>query len=181
LESGELQDVRPGPSCYDGNILGCVRSQSWNDAISTYDNMKLSQVVPSPAACHGILLAHARRGGRVDVQTCLEDFISLGAQLRIDGLLFALSMLVPEMELKERVDMESVRHYLRSICEKDMTLKRNGLNLMRSLRIAELEEQRTETPGLSESAIATRRKEALDVVLRDVVAFANTATIDRVD
>jgi hypothetical protein len=169
LESGEL-GVRPGPACYDGYILGCMRNDAWNDAISAYLGMKASNVAPSSAVCQGVFLAHWRLNGMSGAKSCLVDFLDLKAPVQIDFVLLALSTLIPELDGKT-VNLDFMRRYLRSMSETDSKIRVESLNLVRSLRTAELEEQRTETPALSMDAILARRKDASLTLLRHVVAY----------
>jgi pentatricopeptide repeat protein len=173
MESGEVA-VRPGPMCYDGFILACVRSQAWDDAVAAYKTMQKSEVTPSPAACHGILLAASRRGGRSEAKTCLEGFAASGAQLHGDGALLAVKTMLPTVG-DALVTMSSIRDHLRECSKKDVVLQPESLNLVRSLRVAELEEERQPSLGLSMGVLENRRKVAWQNVLKDVIVYANAA------
>jgi pentatricopeptide repeat protein len=173
LELGEL-GVRPGPECYDGYILGCIRNDAWNDAISAYLGMKSARLSPSPAVCQGVFLAYWKLNGMSGAKSCLLDFLDVEVPVQIDFVLLALSTLIPELKGKP-VNLDFVRRYLRSVSETDSRLRVESLNLVRSLRTAELEEQRTETPALSMDAILARRKDTSLTLLRHVVAYLEVA------
>jgi hypothetical protein len=177
LESGEL-GVKPGPACYNGYILGCIRNHAWNDAISAYMGMKAAQLAPSPAVCQGVFLAYWTLNGMSGAKSCLLDFLDLQVPVQIDFVLLALSTLIPELS-GQAVNLDFVRRYLRSISETDSRIRVESLNLVRSLRTAELEEQRTEPPALSTDAILARRKDASLTLLRHVVAYIEV--VDSVD
>lgn len=171
MESGEL-GVRPGPKCYDGFILACIRSRAWEDAISTYKKMDESGLIPSPAACHGIVLAAFRTGGRSEVKAHLERFSASGAQLHGDGALLAVKTMLPTMA-DIGVTMSSIRDHLRGVGEKESSLQFERLNLVRSLRVAELETQRQPSPNLKIDVLQKRRRVAWQNALKDLITYAN--------
>lgn len=171
MVSGEL-GIQPGPTCYDGFILACVRCQAWDDAAATYQSMKEFGVVPSPVACYGILLAAFRRGGRSEAKTYLEGFGASGAQLHGDGALLALRTMLPEIGEGE-VTLADVRDHLRAVNDKDEVIQNKTLNLVRSLRVAELEEQRQVSVGLKMDVLLNRRRVAWQNVLKDLIVYVD--------
>jgi hypothetical protein len=171
MESGKL-GVRPGPMCYDGFILACVRSQAWGEAVLSYEKMEKTEIVPSPAACHGILLAASKKGGRSEAKAYLERFYASGAQLHGDGALLAVKTMLPTTG-DVTVTMSSIRDHLREVCENDESLQPASLNLVRSLRVAELESQRQHSPNLKIDVLQVRRKAAWQNVLHDLILYAN--------
>lgn len=173
LESGEM-GIRPGSICYDGYILGCIRSKAWDDVAAAFRSMQKTQVQPSPAACHGILLASLRRGGRLEAKLCLEALRAAGAPLRGEGMILAFkAMLRDSGKINESIGtISGIRNYLRATVESDPSIKTSScVELIRTLRIAELEDQREETRGLSMQAILSRQDVAWQGVFQSLIAY----------
>lgn len=143
IESGGM-GIEVGPAIYDGYVLACVRSQQWDDIMELFHRMK-SQNLYSPSAptSHGILLARRRQGATKDeIEALVDDLINFGAQFNRDFALLSASILLSHL-CGDGKSVSSVRTKLRSNLPKPEGRRKEYIvQLIRSLRIAEMEEQR---------------------------------------
>lgn len=172
IQSGEL-GIRPGPSTYDAYTLACISNRAWGDVLAAYETMKETRIVPSPTTCHGILLATFKTGGKSATKDLLEDFLFLGAQLNQASVLLAMKILAPPEDTEGSESLASARDNLRKISKQDPILQPVSLNLMRSLRKCEIEEERQPSGGLTEHTIQEGRRKAWRSVLRHLLEYAN--------
>jgi pentatricopeptide repeat protein len=172
MDSGLDGDaVKPGLSCYNALLLSHVRSGEWNDALAVHETMKQSEVTPGPSTIQGLLLASHRLGGQIQVQALLNDL--LASKVKMDRATFqlAMKMLVPGISRTTR----DVRQAIRSIGEEIPELRTVSLDLIKSMRIAEVEQQRKTTAGLSGEDVQQRREESWRLAMGSLIHYANTA------
>ena len=173
LESGELV-TKPGSACYDAFILACVRCQAWEEAASTYRTMKEAGVAPGPSSCHGILVSACKRGGWLEAKSCLEDFAANEAPLEGDGVLLALKTILC-LDGNRNVTIESIRLALRAASDSGGYCAAEGLNLIRSLTVADREQQRPAVDGAKLDVQLNRQRAAWKNVIRDILLYVNKA------
>ena len=185
IQSGEL-GIHPGPSSYDAYTLACVQSRSWSDLLGAYETMKETEIAPSPTACHGILLATFKIGGKSAARALLEEFLSSGVQLNQASALLAIKIMVPEASCGDSVSnneggsftLSSVRENLRNISEQPdfhSNLQPASLNLIRSLRRCEIEEERRAAGGLAQHTVQDGRRKAWHTVLQHLLDYVKQA------
>jgi hypothetical protein len=149
MESGTCP-ISPGPTCYDGFILACARCRAWEDILAAYETMQLLHVPVSSACSHGVLLAAAKLGQQNEVKKYVKTFLTSKAQLRGDGAMLALRILLNGIITIDRNDndtnselsMDEIRERLRLLGQENHVLHDPCLQLIRSLRIAVSEESR---------------------------------------
>ena len=163
--------VKPGLSCFNALLLSHVRAREWNDALAIHETMRLSKVTPGPSTIQGLLLASHRIGGKIQVQALLKDLWASKAQMDRVTFQLAMKMLVPGINRTT----SDVRQAIRSIGEERPELRTVSLDLIKSMRIAEVEQQRKTTAGLSDEDVQQRRKESWHLAMGSLIEFANTA------
>jgi pentatricopeptide repeat protein len=163
--------VKPGLSCYNALLLSHVRAGEWNDALAVHETMRQSKVTPGPSTIQGLLLASHRIGGKIQVQALLKDLWTAKAKMDRATFQLAMKMLVPGINRKTG----DVRQAIRSIGEERTELRTVSLDLIKSMRIAEVEQQRKTTSGLSGEDVQQRRDESWRLAMGSLIEFANTA------
>jgi hypothetical protein len=153
VESMESQkngiDVVPGTYCYDALLMGRIRRHDWDGAIGIYDTMKAKCIVVGPQTIQGLVLAHQQRGGDAAVVLAVEAVLQ-NDKARIQEGVFRLiaRILLKEMDLKS---FDSFRQQVRAAGEKNSSLRDLSLQLVRSLRVAEIETGRPSSKHKAEA------------------------------
>ena len=170
MQGGD-SDFHPGPSCYDGYILACVRSNAWDAVASAYQSMKQANLLPpSPAASHGILLSAFNRGGVSEARSTIEELRTCGGVLDRETSVLALKLLVPNIG---STSPESIR---RKLCE----LSRDDkiVDLLRALSVAEIEDKRKPSQGLTERELVSRRQKAWGSVMDNLLLYMDQGEVE---
>jgi pentatricopeptide repeat protein len=161
--------VTPGVSCYNSILLAHVRTREWDDAIQVRETMKAQGIAINPQTIQGLVLAHNHKGGRSDVVSFLETL--LGAKASIDESTFRLlvRVLLPQVD----GNTEDMRKRVREIGETNPELRDASLNLIRSVRVAEIEQNRPSPKNRPSSEINARIEEAWNSVLPHFLEFVH--------
>jgi pentatricopeptide repeat protein len=136
-------DVSPGPSSFGAMMLSAIRSHSWDKAITVYEEMKEKGIVVSPHVLQGLIMAHSRKSGRSGTMSVVESILQTD-KTQITESTFRLISKVLFKEVQSNLD--DFRRDLRGLGEKDHDLRDVTLNLIRSIRVAEIESNRSPTP-----------------------------------
>jgi pentatricopeptide repeat protein len=136
-------DVLPGPSCFGALILSSIRRRSWDEAISVYDRMREQGVVASPQAVQGLIMASSQKNGQSGVMSIVESFVQTG-EVQITESTFRLITRTLYKEVQG--PLHDFRRDIRNIGENDPSMRDVCLNLIRSIRVAEIESHRQPTP-----------------------------------
>ena len=136
-------DVLPGPSSFGAMMLSAIRSHSWDKAIALYDQMKENGIVASPHVLQGLIMAHSHKSGRSGTISVVKSILKTG-ETQITESTFRLISKILFKEVQSHLG--DFRRDLRDLGEKDDTLRDVTLNLIRSIRVAEIESNRTPTP-----------------------------------
>jgi pentatricopeptide repeat protein len=170
MESGEMDlAVTPGVSCYNSILLAHVRTRGWDDAIQVRETMKAQGIAINSQTIQGLVLAHNHKGGRPDVVSFLETL--LGSKASIDESTFRLlvRVLLPQVD----GNTEDMRKRVREIGETKPELRDASLNLIRSVRVAEIEQNRPSPKNRPSSEINPRIEEAWNSVLPHFLEFVH--------
>jgi pentatricopeptide repeat protein len=172
MDSGlDENAVKPGLSCYNALLLSHVRAGEWTDALAVHETMRQSEVTPGPSTIQGLLLASHRIGGKIQVQAFLKDLLASKAKMDRATFQLAMKMLVSGINRTTR----DVRQAIRSIGEVTPELRTVSLDLIKSMRIAEVEQQRKTTAGLSDADVQQRRDESWRLAMGSLIDYANIA------
>lgn len=173
MESGEnFNGVRPGVSCYNAIILNHVRLREWDKVIAVHEAMKEKNIAVTPQTIQGLVLAYSRKGGKAYVTSLLETLRDDGACIDENTFKLLTRVLLPEIE----GTLEKVRKRVRDIGESNPQLRGAALDLMRSLRTAEIEEHRRNTKNMLEADFNVRKKEAWRSVLVYFLEFVRQSS-----
>ena len=166
IESGDM-GVNVGPAIYDGYVVACVTCHAWDDIVAVFQRMKAAGLhPPSASSCHGILLAGYRQGRTADEsKALLDDLLAAGAQFNRDVALLSIKILLPHW-CRGGKTVSDIRSKLRSnLPQDDEVVKGAIVQLIRSLRIAEMEEER----GLPSTSLMKAGSETWTAVVKDVL------------
>lgn len=142
--------VGPVASCYNAMLVLYIQGRKWNEAIAVYDKMQARQVPPNPQTIQGLLLAHRQRSGKDGAVKFVQSVVE--KQVPIDEATFKLAskMLVPELTNE---NMDEFRKGIRAIGEEKPILREASLNVIRTARIAEVEDQKKASKSLHDSSL----------------------------
>lgn len=161
-------DVQLGTSCFNALVLSYVRSEQWESALALYEEMESLGVPLDSSTVQGFLLASYRSGGKGSVISTIEDLLRADTAMGAPSFDLALKMLAP----KDVVESTDRRQTLRAMGEEIPTLRSSTLNLIRSIRIAEVEDRRNPNPNLEMDDIAARRSKAWKDATSLLLAFS---------
>jgi pentatricopeptide repeat protein len=129
----------PGTSSYNAILLAHVRSQSWDAALSLYEIMKEKDISANPQTIQSLVLATYKTGGKLSVLTLLESLLATGEAIFDERtVLLAARVLLPDAP----GSIDGIRSMLRVMGDRNESLKRPALDLTRSLRTAQVEQNR---------------------------------------
>ena len=136
----DSNNMEPGTLCYGGYILACVKHHAWKDALNTFETMKANNIPSTAATNHGLLLSAYQEGGQARVEMVLQDILH-NDQSKVNQTvcLFVLPMLLPQVG-----SFRDLRELQRNVREYGARTGNDtaAIELCRSLRIAEVEDQR---------------------------------------
>lgn len=156
MKMTSTKGMGPGVSIYDAILLARIRTGSWDDAISLYEQMKSEGIVPSPRTIQGLLVATDQKGGQGAIISALESLLQCNGQF--DETTFRLASKTLFKGRKENPD--EFRKNIRDIGEKNEKLRVPSLNLVRSVRFAEIESSRPPSAHKPEHEMKKIREEA---------------------
>ena len=128
----------PGVTCHDALVMAHVRAKAWDDAIAVHESMKRKHISESRQTIHGLVLAHNHRGGKSSVMSLLETLQSENASIDETTFKMLIRIMVPELH----GTTDEIRSKVRKVGELDPNLRDASLNLIRSVRRAEIEQSR---------------------------------------
>ena len=144
--------LRPGTASYDAMILSHIRSKSWDGALKLFEAMKEKNLPPSSQTIQSIVLAIYQKNGKSKVLSTLDELLlEYGSSTSFDERTFLLAsrLLLP----KAPKTVDGLRTMLREISDTDPSLRKEALNLTRSLRTAQVEEHRKASQGQPKSRV----------------------------
>jgi pentatricopeptide repeat protein len=164
--------VKVGTSCFNALLLSYIQSEEWDKGLGLHEKMKSSQVAVDSSTVQGLLLAAYRSGGQEAVVSMVEEFIDSNTQMGAPSFDLVMKLLAP----KEVTESNDRRQTLRSIGERYPAVKASTLNLMRAIRIAEVEDSRKPNPNSDSSDIQLRRSQAWKDATSYLLDFARVST-----
>lgn len=139
LDRGDHGYVRPGPTCFNSLILGCIQARRWEDAINCYDRMVDRDIQPLSSSYAGLVLASFRASGNEGARSFLKRAVTSKAQFSGETALLAMKLLIPAMA--DETNTRNIRMKLRQMADERQTESRETLlQLIRVIREAEIEE-----------------------------------------
>ena len=143
MDSGELRvNVEPGLACYNSMLLGHVRTKAWDEAIALYETMMTKKIPSTPQTIHGLVLAYFNKGGQSALLTFLKTHRGQKTSIDENGFKLLIRLLLPNVHGK---NLEDIRRNLRQLGEQTPELSKHALEVMRSVRRAEVEQKRAQS------------------------------------
>lgn len=149
---GGNTQVNPGTASYDAMILSHIRSKSWDGALQLFEAMKEKNLRPSSQTIQSVVLATYQRDDKSNVLSTLDELLlEQGSKTSFDERTFLLAsrLLLP----KAPKTIDGMRTLLREISDTDPSLRKEALDLTRSLRTAQVEEYRKASKGQPKSRV----------------------------
>lgn len=162
--------VKPGSSSYDAMLFGRIKDGDWEGVISLYESMQEKRISSTPETVERLLSAHAEMGGTNAVVEVAERLLQ-DAQVRLGEVPFrSLSgMLLPEIEVG---NFNRFRQSVRRMGEENTELREASVNLIRSLRVAEIESERPPSRHKTTEEMQAVQDQAWKKSVNDLLEFA---------
>lgn len=171
IHSGSVgDDITPGVTCYNARMLAHVEAHEWDKALACHSERKEAGIPWTAASFKDVLLASYRLGNKEKALEVVEE--GLESEMSMDYGCCVMSLQILLGDVLKSSNIEQARQRLREIGEENHDLRNPSLNLIRSLRAAEVEEKREPTKGLKQDEIAARRDAAWNEALKHLVEFA---------
>ena len=138
MQLGTEDGIDPRISSYDAILSARIQEKSWDDVFSLYDEMKAKDIRPSSYTVKGLIIANEQKDGRKAVSSALESLLLSTAQF--DESTFRISSEILFQDVDENLD--DFRKTVREIGEANQDLRDASLDLVRSIRFAEIESGR---------------------------------------
>jgi pentatricopeptide repeat protein len=171
MTAGEFGDgVVPGLNVYNAMVMSHVVSSEWHDALSVYDTIRQLNITPDKTTLQGLLIACNRIGDRARALDLLTEFLQ--GNMTMDKICFehCLKVLIPKEVRASSIG--DVRARLRAYGTRHSAFKQSATNLSRSLRLAEIEDDRQESERISELDLQGRRAKAWRDVIKKTIEFS---------
>ena len=168
MKSGEENGIEPGISSYDAIISARVQERSWDDVFSLYDEMKTKEIEPSSSTVKGLIASNNQKDGRESVSTALESLLLSKAQF--DESTFRLASEILFQGVDDNLD--DFRKNVREIGEGNEDLRESSLDLVRSIRFAEIESDRPKVAHVSEQDAQHSGDEAWRLATSNLLVFS---------
>ena len=148
MQTGTEDGIEPGISSYDAVISARIQEQNWDKVFALYDEMKEREVRPSSYTIKGLLTANNEKEGRNSVASALESLLLSSAQFDESAFRLASKILFQDVDN----NLDDFRKIVREIGERNQELRDSSLDLVRSIRSAEVESSRpSKQPNGSEN------------------------------
>lgn len=171
MSDGDYEDgVLPGTACYDAVLLSFLQEGDWEQALELHGKMKASGISQTPATFQGALIASHKIGELEKAVHAINE--ALSSEVQLDQSCCELAMRILLRTLFHHKSISETRLKLREICEEDRAVHPSCLDLLRSLRVAEVEEKRLPNNALTAAMVAQRRQKAWRDTLFSLVQFA---------
>jgi hypothetical protein len=147
LQKGKFGKIQPGSACYDAKFLVYARRKDWYPILVTFqEEVKGLKLKPTPFILQCVLLASFRLGGKTSAVAFMENEIKSGGHVNRESFLQLMQCLLPELC---RESIHEIRLQLRNLYEttSDKSVAKYYLDLSRTLRIAEQEDDRAGLKG----------------------------------
>lgn len=175
-EADDNSSINVGAYTYGAVILSYVTKADWEMALSVHDDMVTRGVVPDSTTTYGLLLSAFKVGGPTRAHRYLERLLGLGVVPGKATCTLALRLLIPG--LSRCSSTETMRLQLRDMIEnRDKIFNEEDLlDLLRSLRVAEVEEGRKPTVTMSTAKLETRQQQAWRLVLETLLRMGTSTS-----
>jgi len=138
MQMGQEDGIKPRVSSYDAIIFARIKEKSFDGVISLYEQMRAEGIIPSSRTVKGFIVANDQKGGRESVLSALESLLLCNAQFDESAFRLASETLFKGVNQ----NLDDFRKNIREIGECNKNLRVFSLDLVRSIRFAEIESSR---------------------------------------
>jgi len=172
LQNEYADQIHPNTSCFASCILSAIEAGAWHQVLELNTKMLGAGLRPDAAAFQGAILACSQLGDQSRVIEEIEAAIRADAAVDLDGFLLCASLLLPMVDTESR-NIEEIRLKLRRTMDRCPEIKEEATQLIRSLRLADIESGRKPSGIKSISEIVVQR----EILWRQVME--NTVNLSR--
>lgn len=175
MESNDIAGVSPGIKSYEAFLLLAIKKEQWSEVNDVYETMQSTGVTPSQLSNYCKLLAAYKISGRDEAKTFLETLVATKGNIGREIQFLSLKIFFPDT-FEETCDISNIVVTLRQYFLSNSQLsceqaKKRRTDLLRSLQISTIEDQRQPTGGLNLESIKERREVAWRDVLVKLLAY----------
>ena len=172
MKAGLFGDrASPGVTAYNALVMSHILSSEWNDALLVYEAMRNLNIAPDKTTLQGLLIACRQIGDISRTQSLLRLLLESNTTMDKQSFDLCLKILMPKQVRAS--SLEQVRARLRAFGTQNSKFKQASINLGRSLRMAEVEDERQESDRLSKQDLKDRREKAWRDVLERTLELSN--------
>jgi hypothetical protein len=162
VKNKRFGEVTPGPACFGGKMFALLQQQRWSDVIQMQSEMREAGFGLNSVALQGVILASTRMDDHEGAMQAISEAVK--AHVHLDQPCFEQIMkcLLPDLAGREKLQISEVRQKLRTFADTtdQEELMKAYMDLSRSLRVAEVEEERQKSRNIRQEEIDTRRQES---------------------
>ena len=192
--------VVPGATCYDGLILSCVRSRSWQETLTVFQQAKEKKLALHASTSHAVIMSASRlddASQKENVKSIIQDILETDSDINKETCVLALHVLIPELGIQlgtaSATSLDDIRQRLRNMAIESTPTKKSSspsqesaLKIISCLRMAELEDERCrlkkkDISSSSSSSSSARPHRAWATALASIVAYLDTQSNGVVD
>ena len=175
MEAGEDGiHISPGTLSFDALVMGHIQKKNWQAVVDTYETVKERDIAMGPQMMEGLVVAHQHIGGKDGVVFVVEELLH-NDRAKIQDALFRqiAQILFEDMDLDS---FDTFRQQVRAEGEKDRRLRDSSLQVVRSLRVAEIEADRPSSRHKSEADLEAVRDQAWKDATKYLLDFFRALT-----
>ena len=144
-----IDEIRPNIECFQVHMLSALKSQDWRQVIEYHNRMVDAGISLDHNATLTVLLASCHVGTKEELLHRIEISVEHKAQFNFESFHLCLESLFPTIHQECDTSIDRIRLSFRLLGEKQSNLREECIKLIRSLRLAELEDGRKASSKLS--------------------------------
>ena len=168
MQNGQEDGIEPGILSYDAMLCARIDEKRWDDVYAIYGEMKAKDIRPSSDTVKGLITANDQKDGRDSAEAALECLLLGNAQF--DESVFRLASEILFQEVNDNLD--DFRKVVREIGEGNPDLRDASLDLVRSIRSAEVESGRPKIVHDSKHDAKHSGEDAWRVAISKLLVFS---------
>jgi pentatricopeptide repeat protein len=165
------KNIMPGLACFNAHMLSLMKMKNWEDVVRLQQTMKEAGISPDATTFQGVLIASTKHGDDNAVLGVVEDALKNGWKMNRECIDLTTRILLKDLNLPTN-STAATRDKLRMLIDQRGELQNEYLDLLRTLRTAEVEDSREGPKFVRLEDIRVRQETAWRAVLESLITLS---------